>query len=124
MEDILKQILSEIMELKEGQNRFEGKLTQFEERQKAFEERQIAFEERQTEFGEGLTRLEIQVSENTQILKALEHSVQVSKAEHDKMLYEVSETRGEVKGIRRDLNAVEIITSKNWNEITQLKLAK
>jgi len=30
----------------------------------------------------------------------------------------------EIKGIRQDLNAVEIVTSKNWNEIAQLKAVK
>lgn len=30
----------------------------------------------------------------------------------------------EVKGIREDLNTVEIVTSKNWNEIARLKAVK
>ena len=30
----------------------------------------------------------------------------------------------EVKGIRKDLNAVEIVTSKNWNDIATLKAVK
>jgi len=30
----------------------------------------------------------------------------------------------EVKGMRQDLNTVEIVTSKNWNEIARLKAVK
>ncbi|MCB2289519.1 hypothetical protein LGK97_07035 [Clostridium sp. CS001] len=30
----------------------------------------------------------------------------------------------EVNGIRQDLNTVEIVTSKNWNEISKLKAVK
>lgn len=30
----------------------------------------------------------------------------------------------EVRGMREDLNTVEIVTSKNWNEIARLKAVK
>ncbi|AKN33460.1 hypothetical protein Ccar_22580 [Clostridium carboxidivorans P7] len=30
----------------------------------------------------------------------------------------------EIKSIRKDLNAVEIVTSKNWNDIATLKAVK
>jgi len=30
----------------------------------------------------------------------------------------------EVNGIRQDLNTIEIVTSKNWNEISRLKAVK
>lgn len=89
MEKILKQILVEIKDLKEGQ-----------------------------------TRLEINTAENTQILKALEHATNVNKAERDKTSYDIAEIKGEIKGIRNDLITVEMVTSKNWNEIARLKSIK
>lgn len=64
------------------------------------------------------------LNEHTQILRALEHASEVHKAELDKTNYSMARIEGEVKGIREDLSAVEIITSKNWNDITKLKSAK
>lgn len=64
------------------------------------------------------------LDEHTQILRALEHSSEIHKSEIDKINYMVARVEGEVKGIREDLNAVEMITSKNWNDISKLKAVK
>lgn len=64
------------------------------------------------------------LDEHTQLLRALEHSSQIHKAEIDKVNFAISKVEGEVKGIREDLNAIEIITSKNWNDISKLKAVK
>ncbi|WP_010233854.1 hypothetical protein [Clostridium arbusti] len=66
----------------------------------------------------------IVLDENTQILRALEHSSEVHKTEIDKANYVIANVEGNVKGIREDLTAVEIITSKNWNDISKLKAVK
>lgn len=65
-----------------------------------------------------------QMSENTQILKALEHLAQVNKAEHDKMSYNIAEISGEIKAIRKDLLNVQIITASNSGDIAKLKTVK
>ncbi|WP_368490797.1 hypothetical protein [Clostridium sp. BJN0013] len=44
--------------------------------------------------------LKSQTSENTQILKALEHSSQVHKAEIDNLTHAVAELSGDVKSIK------------------------
>ena len=64
------------------------------------------------------------IDEHTQILRALEHASEIHKAEIDKVNYTVARVEGEVKGIREDLTAVEMITSKNWNDISKLKAVK
>lgn len=64
------------------------------------------------------------LDEHTLILRALEHSSEVHKAEMDNLSHAVARVEGEVKGIREDLNAVEMITSKNWNDISKLKAVK
>lgn len=64
------------------------------------------------------------LDEHTQILRALEHASLVHKADIDKLNHSVARLEGEVKGIRQDLTAVEMITSKNWNDISQLKAIK
>ncbi|MBU3102333.1 MULTISPECIES: hypothetical protein [Clostridium] len=64
------------------------------------------------------------LDEHTQILRALEHASEIHKAEIDKINHTVARVEGEVKGIREDITAVEMITSKNWNDISKLKAVK
>jgi len=66
----------------------------------------------------------IQLKENTQILKALEHLAQVNKAEHDKMTFDLADIKGEVNSMRKDLSNVELITASNWGDIAKLKSVK
>ena len=65
-----------------------------------------------------------QLKEHTQILRALEHSVLVQRAEQDKMTHTLAQVQGEVMGIRKDLNNVTIVTASNWADITHLKAAR
>ncbi|MBW9154720.1 hypothetical protein [Clostridium estertheticum] len=64
------------------------------------------------------------LDKHTQILRALEHASEIHKAEIDKINHTVARVEGEVKGIREDITAVEMITSKNWNDISKLKAVK
>lgn len=68
--------------------------------------------------------LKTQVSENTQILKALEHWAEVNKAEHDKMSNDIAKIQGDTSKIRKDLSFVEQATAKNWEDIAELKIVK
>lgn len=79
----------------------------------------------------GLKRLETKVDnlkskidEHTQILRALEHSSQVNKAEHDKMSNDIAKIQGDVAAIRKDLSQVELVTANNWADIVRLKSVK
>lgn len=74
-----------------------------------------------------ISSVKTQLNENTQILIALEHSSEINKAEHDKMSNDIAHIKGNFENLRKDLNAMEIVTSKNWNDIAklqQLKLAE
>ncbi|MBZ9686794.1 hypothetical protein G9F72_010705 [Clostridium estertheticum] len=71
-----------------------------------------------------LKRLEIRQNETYQIVKALEHSAEINKAEHDNMTNDISHIKGNVEAIRKDISNVEIITSSNWNDIAKLKSVK
>ncbi len=68
--------------------------------------------------------LETKIDEHTQILRALEHSAQVNKAEHDKMSNDIAKIQGDVTGIRKDLSQVELVTANNWADIVRLKSIK
>jgi uncharacterized protein YoxC len=54
----------------------------------------------QNKTNECLDKLEAQTTENTQILKALEHNSQVHKAEIDNLTHAVAELSGDVKSIK------------------------
>ena len=69
-------------------------------------------------------KLETKLDEHTLILRALEHSAQVNKAEHDKMSNDIAKIQGDVAGIRKDLSQVELVTANNWADIVKLKAVK
>lgn len=71
-----------------------------------------------------LKRIEIKVDENTQILRALEHSAEVNKAEHDKMDNDILHIRGDVETIKKDLSTVEVVTANNYADIAKIKAVK
>jgi chromosome segregation ATPase len=71
-----------------------------------------------------MDNLETKLDEHTLILRALEHSAQVNKAEHDKMSNDIAKIQGDVAGIRKDLSQVELVTANNWADIVKLKAVK
>lgn len=68
-----------------------------------------------------LDKIEVQQDENTQILKSLEHASQVHKADMDHLTHKVMQLEGAVNNIKEDVLTIEILTSKNWNDIANLK---
>jgi septal ring factor EnvC (AmiA/AmiB activator) len=68
--------------------------------------------------------VKVQVKENTDILKAVRHNLEVNKAEHDKMMNDIAHIKGDVEKLRRDITSVEAITAKNWSDIIELKVVK
>ncbi|KPU26428.1 hypothetical protein TR13x_10135 [Caloranaerobacter sp. TR13] len=64
------------------------------------------------------------LDEHTQILRALEHSAQVNKAEHDIIMNDIAHIKGEIEGLRKDMTNVELITASNWADIAKLKSIK
>jgi len=73
---------------------------------------------------EKLKPISIKLDETYQIVRALEHSAEVNKAERDKMANDIYHIKGDVEAIRKDISNVEIITSSNWNDIAKLKSVK
>ncbi len=68
-----------------------------------------------------LNKHSIILDEHTQILRALEHSAQVNKAEQDKMNNDIAHMKGDVESIKKGLAGVEIITANNWSDIVRIK---
>jgi hypothetical protein len=73
---------------------------------------------------EELEPIKTRLDETYQIVKALEHSAQVNKAEQDKIANDVAHIKGDVESLRKDISNVEIITSSNWADIAKLKAVK
>lgn len=68
-----------------------------------------------------VTELKIGQQEDHQILKALEHKADVNKAEHDKMLIDISKMQGYQKNISESIDAVKEIIGRHEVDITVLK---
>lgn len=58
------------------------------------------------------------------IVKALEHSSEVNKAEVDKISNDIAHIKGDVVAIKKDVTNVEVITASNWADIAKLKAVK
>ncbi|WP_461205616.1 hypothetical protein [Clostridium sp. DL1XJH146] len=71
-----------------------------------------------------IKEVKIKQNETYQIVKALEHSAEVNKAEHDKMANDIVHIKGEIEALRKDLSTVEIVTANNYADIAKLKAAK
>lgn len=61
------------------------------------------------------------LDEHTLILRALEHSAEVNKAEHNCMMHDIAEIKGDVVSIKKDILLIEEVTAKNWSDINQIK---
>ena len=68
--------------------------------------------------------LESQTKENTDILKALMHSAEVNKAEHDKMMIDIAHVQGDVAAVKKDLSTLELVTANNYADLARLKAVK
>lgn len=80
---------------------------------------------------EELSPIKSQINENTQILKALEHSLETHKALLDQLNHRTASVEGKIETltskvdtISKDLNFVETATGKNIMDIAYLKSAK
>ncbi|WP_427339978.1 hypothetical protein [Caloranaerobacter sp. DY30410] len=103
--------------LKEFKNELNNK---FDELNGNFNELNSKFDELNSRFDS----LELQVKENTQILKALEHSTQINRAEHDRIINDIAHIKGDIEAIKEDLSIVEEVTANNWANIAKLKRAR
>lgn len=71
-----------------------------------------------------ISLLKVSQTESMAILRALEQSSEVNKAEHDKMSNEISHLQGDVTSIKHDLNRIELATANNWADIAKLKAVR
>jgi chromosome segregation ATPase len=68
-----------------------------------------------------INELKSQVKENTAILKALEHSSEVNKAERDKMENDIAHMQGNIVSLKEDVSSIELSTAKNTLDVAKLK---
>lgn len=110
MDEKLNKILEEIGNIN---NRFDNLENRFDNLENRFDNLENRFD-----------NLENQTKENTQILKALMHSAEVNKAEHDKMMVGLARVEGDVVSIKRNVSTLEIVTANNYAELAKLKAVK
>ncbi|AJA46638.1 hypothetical protein CPAST_c05380 [Clostridium pasteurianum DSM 525 = ATCC 6013] len=112
-----KEILEILKRLELGQNELKKNYASLELGQKELKENYASLER-------GQSRLEVRLNETYEIVRTLEHSAEVSKAEHDKMNNDIVHIKGNVEGLRKDLSTVEIVTANNYADIAKLKAIK
>ena len=81
----------------------EGVINKFDKLESRFSKLESRFDNLESRFGKLESRfdnLESQVKENTQVLKALEHKVDVIKAEQDNFTYQLAKISGDVHSIK------------------------
>lgn len=65
--------------------------------------------------------IRMQQQEDHLILKALEHSAQINKAEHDSMMNDIVHIQGYVKNIDENINAMKEIIGRHEVDLKVLK---
>jgi hypothetical protein len=70
------------------------------------------------------TEIKEEFKETRLILRALEHSAEVNKADHDVMQNDITHMKGTIENMQNKLLTLELVTADNWKEISQLKIAK
>jgi len=103
MEDNFKLILNELKSINTRLDKVDSRLDKIDSRLDTIETRQ---------------------KEDHEILKSLEHSAEVAKAERDNMTYDIAQIKGNVESINKELSRIEIATANNWSDIAMLKAAR
>ena len=70
---------------------------------------------------EELEPVKSQLKENTEILRALEHSAEVNKAEHDKMSNQIAHIEGNLESINENIDVLKDMTGRHEVDINILK---
>lgn len=71
-----------------------------------------------------MNSMRLKLDETYDIVKALEHSSQINKAEHDSMVNDIAHIKGDTEAIKRDMARIEEATAHNWLDIAKLKQAR
>ncbi|MCT4619483.1 MAG: DUF5320 domain-containing protein [Marinisporobacter sp.] len=71
-----------------------------------------------------ISGMKAKMDKTYEIVKALEHSSQVNKAEHDSMSNDIAYIKGNIEIIKSDMYRVEEATANNWADIARLKQVK
>ena len=130
MEEILKKILTKVEKIDGIESRLDkmdGRFDKVEYRLDKIESQTgkiDGIEGRLGNIENDVSVLKLNREEDSRILGALEHKAEVHKAELDKLNINVAKLSGEVKGVRRDINIVQIDVAKNSLDIALLKQEK
>ena len=81
-------------------------------------------QEGQKKIGIRLDSIESQMNENTQLLKALEHKIDVTKVEQESVKHDIAYIKGSFEGVKKDIRNIEVMTVNNWTDIEKLKAIK
>ncbi|MGL5087059.1 MAG: hypothetical protein ACRC68_15320 [Clostridium sp.] len=90
--------------LEKNQNNLEKNQNNLEKNQKSLEKNQMIMEENQNVMKESQNNMEIRQNEIFSVVKAIEHSNAIHKAEIDNITYKVAHTEGIINKIGNIIN--------------------
>ncbi|MTI67190.1 MAG: hypothetical protein FH753_11415 [Firmicutes bacterium] len=111
----------EMIGFKDVMYSFKDEMIGFKDVMHDFKDEMIGFKNETTR---RLDKLEIGQRENRNILRSLEHASEVSKAQRDRFTHDITEIKGDIKDMKKDITKIEFVASSNWNEIIKLKATK
>ena len=127
----LKGLREDVAGLKEGQSNLEEGQLKLEQGQSNLEEGQLKLEQGQSNLEEGQLKLEQRQSNLEEGQLKLEQGQEEIKRELRAVVEQTAdltefreEINAKVDKIIEELNTIEIVTSKNWNDIARLKSVK
>lgn len=110
--------------LVDGQKNLEVGQNNLEKRQKNLEMRQTKLEKRQESLEIGQTKLEKRQKSLEIGQKEIKKDIKAIIEQTANLTEFREEINNKVDTLTNELNTIEFITSKNWNDIAKLKLAK
>lgn len=108
--EILKLLKEMKSEMSEMNRRFEG-----------VEKRLDGIDQRLDGVDRRLDGMESTLKEHGQMLNAIEERTKVDSARIENLEYNMATVSGDIKGIKKSVSNISIITAQNWSDIEEIK---
>ena len=120
-ESILIQILDEIKIIRNDISTLKTDVSGLKEDVSALKTDVTGLKEDVSTLKTDVSQLKAAQEEDHLILKALEHKAETNKAEHDKMLIDISQIHGYYKSVSENIDAIKEVIGRHEIDITVLK---
>lgn len=115
--EILKLLKEMKSEMSEMNRRFDG----VEKRLDSIDRRLDGVDQRLDGVDRRLDGMESTLKEHGQMLNAIEERTKVDSARIENLEYNMANVSGDIKGIKKSVSNISIITAQNWSDIEEIK---